>query len=135
MSKKNENEKAGLIGIVGGILLLIAGVTGAAAWQSISDTIVSLTGIEILGLVFGILVILGSLGGLLVIAGGFLIRGNKKVGPGKTMVTIGAGFGLIGLIIFIILTVRNGQMPFLTGLSIGFIGLILTISARKKARK
>lgn len=137
MGKKGmtENEKASIIAIIGGVLMLIAGVTGAAAWQTISDIAIELTGIEILGLVFGILVLLGSLGGLLVIVGGVLIRNKKRVGPGKGLITVGAGFGLIGLIIFIILTIVEGEIPFLTGLSIGFVGLILSISARQKAQK
>ncbi len=140
--RRSQNEKAGLVGIIGGILMMIAGVTGAATWASIGDQAIDITGVRALGMVFQVLVALGSLGGLLVILGSLFIgwqsikiKTKNRVKVGKFMITIGAGFGLIGLLIFLALTML-GDDPFrnfLGAMSIGFVGLICSIYARQKA--
>lgn len=138
----NTNEKAGMYAIVGGILMLIAGVTGAATWNTIGDFLVDFTGQEPLREVFKVLALIGSLGGLIVILGGIIIAGrmiankHKRVPVGKLLITIGAGFGLIGLLIFLAVTMlgENWLGNLLAAISIGFIGLVLSIVARQKAR-
>lgn len=140
--RRSQNEKAGIVGIIGGILMLIAGVTGAATWASIGEQAESITGITALGTVFQVLVALGSLGGLLVILGCLFIgwqiikiRTKNRVKLGKILISIGAGFGLLGLIIFIVLTAL-GEDPFgnfLGAIGIGFVGLLCSIYARQKA--
>ncbi len=72
----------------------------------------------------------------IVILGGLLIKSKKdNVKFGKLLITIGAGFGLIGLIIFVVLTIMGDDPTAgLFGvLGIGFIGLIFSIVARQKA--
>ena len=136
------NEKAGMYAIVGGILMLIAGVTGAATWKTIGDFLVDFTGQEPFREIFGVLALIGSLGGLIVILGGVIIAGKdiakkeKRVPIGKLLITIGAGFGLIGLLIFLAVTMLgdNWLSNLLAAISIGFIGLVLSIVARQKAR-
>ena len=135
MGEMTNNQKAAVIAIVGGIMMLIAGVTGAAAWERIGEIVQDAMENDSLNIVFQILAILGGLGGLLVILGGLLFLkegGSAKVG--KLLITIGAGFGLIGLIIFIILAIMGDDpgTTLLGALSIGFIGLILSIVARMK---
>jgi hypothetical protein len=131
---REQNKTAAILAILGGIILLIAGVTGAAAWERLGDLAIEITGIEALGTVFQILVVMGSLGGLLVILGGLLFSWDK-VGGGKVLIAIGAGMGLIGLIIFLILTLMSDDPGgnIIGALSIGFVGLILSIIARMKA--
>jgi len=137
-----DNETAGLIGIIGGVLMLIGGVTGAANWAKLGEIAIAVTGQEYLAIVFQILVLIGSLGGLIVIIGGLLIhekimKGDQKtrVTTGIILITIGAGFGLIGLIIFLVVTFmdKNPFINFLAGFGLGFIGLLMTIVARYKA--
>jgi hypothetical protein len=129
------NKTAGMLAILGGLFMLIAGLTGAATWQHLGDLAIDITGIDALGIVFQILVVMGSLGGLLVILGGLLLRADK-VGGGKALITIGAGMGIIGLLIFLIVTLL-GDDPggsLIGAMGIGFVGLILTIVARMKAQ-
>ncbi len=133
------NEEAGIYAIVGGVLMLIAGVTGAATWARIGDLAVEITGQESLEMVFQVLVLIGSLGGLVVILGGVLIHGKlvESVSGGKMLITIGAGFGLIGLLIFLVVTMM-GESPAITiiaAMGLGFVGLVLSIAARQKAVK
>ena len=143
MSEKrhSQNEKAGIVGLIGGVLMMVAGVTGAATWKNIGEQVVTITGIDALGSVFQILVALGSLGGLLVILGSLFIGWNvlnikttSRVKGGKIMITIGAGFGLLGLLIFLLITML-GEDPFgnfIGAIGIGFAGLICSIYARQK---
>ncbi len=137
-----DNETAGLIGIIGGVLMLLAGVTGAANWAKLGEIAIEVTGQEYLAIVFQILVLIGSLGGLVIILGGLLIhekimKGDQKmrVTTGIILITLGAGFGLIGLIIFLVLTFmgKDPMINFLAGIGLGFIGLLMTIVARYKA--
>ncbi|MBS3816476.1 MAG: hypothetical protein KGY76_02810 [Candidatus Thermoplasmatota archaeon] len=133
------NEEAGLYAVVGGVLMLIAGVTGAATWARIGELAVEITGQESLEIVFQVLVLVGSLGGLIVILGGVLIHGKlaESVSGGKILITIGAGFGLIGLLIFLVVTMM-GETPGVTiiaAMGLGLVGLVLSIVARQKAIK
>ncbi|MGM0511004.1 MAG: hypothetical protein ACQESD_07780 [Thermoplasmatota archaeon] len=137
-----DNETAGLMGIIGGVLMLLAGVTGAATWGKLGDIAIEVTGLGSLAIVFQVLVLIGSLGGLVVILGGLMLYGKIKKGDQKTrvitaiiLITIGAGFGIIGLIIFLVVTFM-GEDPainFLAGIGLGFIGLVMSIVARQKA--
>jgi len=104
--KMTNNEQAGLIAIIGGILMLLAGVTGAATWTALGDLVEGIMGNDSLNLVFQILALLGSLGGAIVMLGGLMIHGkyfkkmkkDSRVKGGKLFITIGAGMGIIGLI-------------------------------------
>lgn len=141
--KMTNNEQAGLIAIIGGILMLLAGVTGAATWTALGDLTEQIIGNDSLNLVFQILALLGSLGGLLVMLGGLMIHGkyikmkkDKRVKFGKLLITIGAGMGVIGLIIFLVLALlgSNPAGNILGAVGLGFIGLVMTIIARMKAK-
>ena len=138
-----RNEQAGLIAIIGGILMLVAGVTGAATWAALGDLIVEVTGSADLKMPFQVLALIGSLGGLLVILGGLMIHGkyikmkkDKRVKLGKLFITIGAGMGVIGLLIFLALALFSADPAgnILGAVGMGFIGLILTIVARAKTK-
>jgi hypothetical protein len=138
----NTNEKAGMYAIVGGVLMLLAGVTGAATWNALGDMAVEITNQESFRLVFQVMALIGSLGGLVVILGGLIIAGKiarkeKRVPVGKVLIAIGAGFGLIGLIIFLAITLLgdNPAENIMAAMSLGFIGLVLSIVARQKAQK
>ena len=130
-----KNSTAIAIAIVAGILLLITGVSGLATWEEIksfvTDNIVDNAVVQI---IFAILIFIASLGGIAVIIGGILI-GKNKIGTGKLLITLGAGLGLIGLIITIIITIYAGSFTLGGFFSIGSIGLILSIAARMMVKK
>jgi len=138
------SEKAAWLGIAGGILMIIAGVTGAATWNNIGEIAIQITGLDGLAPVFQVLVLLGSLGGLIVILGALFIGWKivkwpkkRRLQIGNIMITIGAGFGLIGLMILLAI-ILLGDDPFgnfLGAIGIGFIGLILSIKARAMISK
>ena len=131
------NKSAGNWAIIAGILLLVAGLTGVALWTLITDLIKAALPAALLSISDYIryLVFLASLGGIMVILGGLALRGNK-VGTGKFFIALGAGFGLIGLILIAITSVFAISVPITSVPSlVGFLGLILSIIARMKAKK
>jgi len=131
----SKNSKAMVIAIIAGILLLVAGLSGMAAWTAIKDFVIeNVTDNEIVQYVFAILIFIASLGGIAVIIGGLLI-GKGKVGTGKFLIMLGAGLGLIGLIFSIVVAYMEENLTIGSFLSIGAIGLILSIVARMLAKK
>ena len=131
----SKSSQAMGIAIIAGILLLIAGISGATTWEAIKGFVSSqFPGNEILEIVFVILIFIASLGGIAVIIGGLLI-GKKKIGTGRFFILLGAGMGIIGLIFSIIVAYSEGNLTISSFLSIGMIGIILSIAARIIAKK
>ena len=130
-----KNSKAMTVAIVAGILLLISGITGVAAWSEIEEFVATnIADNFIIQMIFVVLIFIASLGGIAVIAGGLLI-GKEKVGTGKFLIALGAGLGLIGLINSIYVGYSEGSPIIGSFFSIGAIGLILSIAARIMAKK
>lgn len=131
----SKNSQAMVIAIVAGVLLLIAGVSGFAAWETIKDFVTTnVIDNSVVQIVFAILIFIASLGGIAVIAGGLLL-GKNKVGTGKFLITLGAGLGLIGLIFSVLVAYMEGNLTIGSFFSIGAIGLILSIVARVMTKK
>jgi hypothetical protein len=131
----NKNSKVVWIAIIAGILLLIAGVNGIAAWETIKEFVVNnIADNAVIQIVFAVLIFIASLGGISVITGGILI-GKGKVGTGKFLITLGAGLGIIGLIVSIYVAYAESSLTISSFFSIGMIGLILSIAARLMAKK
>ena len=126
----SKNSKAMAIAIVAGILLLIAGVSGLATWETIKDFVTThIVDNSIAQIVFTILIFIASLGGIAVIAGGLLI-GKNKIRTGRLFIALGAGIGLIGLIFSILVACLEENLTIGSFFSIGALGLILSIVAR-----
>jgi len=119
-----------IIAIFAGILLLISGFSGLATWEAIKNFVTAnIVDNNIVQIIFAVLIFTASLGGLSVIIGGLLI-GRDKIGTGKLFIFFGAGLGLIGLIISIIVAVMESNFTLGSFFSVGAIGLILSIVAR-----
>ena len=131
----SKHKKAMFLAIIAGILLLISGINGIAAWETIKNFVTTnIADHFIIQIIFAVLIFIASLGGLSVIAGGLLI-GKDKTGTGKILISLGAGLGLIGLIIAIYIGYSEGSLTISSFFSIGVIGLILSIIARSMAKK
>jgi len=131
----SKNSKAMGIAIIAGILLLIAGLSGMAAWAAIKEFVINhVADNEIIQYAFVVLIFIASLGGIAVIIGGLLI-GKDKLRTGKFIIALGAGLGLIGLIFSVIVAYLGENLTIGSFLSIGAIGLILSIIARMIASK
>ena len=129
------NSKAMGIAIVSGILLFISGISGLAAWEEIKEFVTENIADEYaIQIIFAILIFIASLGGIAVIAGGVLI-GKNRVRTGKLAIALGAGLGLIGLIVSIVIAYTENSLTVGEFFSVGVIGLILSIIARSIATK
>ena len=129
-----RNRIAMIIAIAAGILLVVAGLSGAAKWETIK-TFVTTHIIDNIAvqIVFAILIFIASLGGISVIIGGMLI-GKNRVRTGKFTISLGVGMGLIGLIVSIVVAVMENSLIIGEFTSVGGIGLILSIVARVVAK-
>ena len=129
----SKNKAAMGVAIVAGLLLLIEGISGFATWTTIKEFVSdNVTDNEIVMYIFVILIFIASLGGISVIIGGLLI-GKNKVRTGKFIIALGAGLGLIGLIVSIIIGLTEGNFTLNSLITLGAIGLILSIVARMMA--
>ena len=130
-----KNSTAMGIAIIAGILLLISGVNGIAAWSEIEKFVTNnIADNFVIQIIFVVLIFIASLGGIAVIAGGFLL-GKNKVITGKFLIALGAGLGIIGLVISIYVGYKEWSSIIGSFFSIGAIGLILSIIARIMAKK
>ncbi len=129
-----DNEKAAILAVWAGALMLLSGVTGASQWGRTFDLVQQVLGqspaLRFVQLVF---VALGSVGGIFVMLGAYAFRENR-VRTGKTLILFGTGFTIVSLGIFIILQVRHGDLPFAGASLLGFLGIVLSIAARFKAK-
>ena len=131
----SKNKTAMILGIIAGILLLISGISGLATWETIKTFVTThIMDHFIVQIIFSVLIFIASLGGIAVMWGAVLI-GKEKVSVGKFFITLGAGLGLIGLIVSLIVVVLSSNFVFNSFFSVGTIGLILSIIARLIAGK
>lgn len=129
-----KNSTAGNLAVAGGVLLLITGITGVATWHKISGFIsTTVLGDYLPGNLFPILILIASLGGIVVIIGGLLIR-KDKIRIGKLLITIGVGMGLIGFVFSALYPIMSGDSLGFVGFGLGTVGIILTIAARTMAK-
>ena len=130
-----------LLCILGGILMIISSAVGSVSFFALVFGIASdLLGEEValaLFIVLTIFAFIAALGGVAVIIGVILVT-RDKIGLGKFIIGLGAGMGLIGLIIFIATNFMAGSLAILYAFiygGIGLFGVILTIFARRTFKK
>ena len=134
-----RNKLAGIIAIIGGILLFISGTAGMVGFlESLHDIVNELMGDtnETIENVFWILIIIAMLGGISVMIGGYLIWKDFPI-AGKILIILGTSMGVVGLIISLIGALYHGEtdnlMNWLTT-SFAGIGIICAIAAQKIAK-
>ena len=137
------NILAAVTAIVGGILLLAAGVTGGTGvWGFILNLIITHIGGEtaiIAAYTLNVLTILANLGGVTVIIGVVLFYVGR-ITIGRFLSSIGAGIGVIGFIILYAVSIVYGWTYLITITAnllttISGIGILLTIIASATAEK
>lgn len=134
-----RNQVPITLALIGGFLLFQVGWIGSIGFIDDIAAYALLyfpTIADIITLVLTALLYIASLGGIAVIVGGILIAMNRE-GTGKFVIGLGAGIGLIGLIIMLAeALIAGGVDAFLDVLtlvsqSIAWIGVILSILARR----
>jgi hypothetical protein len=131
---------AGMLGIIGGILILIGGGTGMVGFlNELREIIKNIMGDtnQTLETIFWILIFIAALGGIAVIIGGLLIYKNHVI-IGRILIALGAGIGIGGLIIGLIISLyRGAESEFFAWLTTSLlgIGIILSLIARFAAKR
>jgi hypothetical protein len=130
-----KNRDVMIISFIAGLCLLLSGTSGFATWNTIQQFVTTyLINNLFLQIIFSIIIFIASLGGIAVILGGLLI-GKNNVITGKFLIMLGAGMGLIGLIIACMIAIIQSNQILGGFFSIGTFGILLSIIARKKAKK
>ncbi len=130
-----DNEVAGVLAAIAGILFLVVGWTGARGVDHFFDLLVELFGPNpVFRVVSYVLIAIASLGGIAVLAGAVLIYYDRVRG-GRILVLLGAGAGIVSLILFLLLLLRNpGRIAAHEGVLPVLAGVVLSIAARLKSK-
>lgn len=141
-----RNIVAVIFCIIGGILMIIASIIGSAATFELIVEFLSRQFPDyetFLRIFLTVCIIIAAGGGISVIIGAIITF--KSLAPGKFIIGLGAGMGLIGLIIFIVTGIIAGTITgTVTGIiiglllgpaSYGIIGVFMTIFARRAMKK
>ena len=141
-----ENKKWIILCIIGGILMIISSVVGSIAFFEILFSYIEAdVGEDIAKIVSLVIQILGYVamgGGISVIIGAlFVAMDHYRLG--KFLISLGAGMGLISLLIAFFSGIYEGTVfedveGIVSGIahgSYGFLGILLTIFARIKLKK
>ncbi|MFX0097061.1 MAG: hypothetical protein ACFE7E_04810 [Candidatus Hodarchaeota archaeon] len=140
---KPSNFPSLILATIAGILLIVSRTSGGLGFYG---TILSYIAVQfggevalVVSYLLWALSIIASLGGFAVIIGGFLIH-RGRVTTGRFIISIGAGMGIIGLLVEIGSAALQGWTS-LVGLlfamtqSLSWIGIILSIVASLLAKK
>jgi hypothetical protein len=141
-----ENKKWILICIIGGILMIISSVIGSITFfETLFSLIEADVGEDVAKIISLVIQILGYIavgGGISVIIGALIVA-MDHYRLGKFLISLGAGMGLISLIIVFLTGIFEGSIvedvegiisEIIHG-SYGFLGIVLTIIARIKLKK
>ena len=141
-----ENKKWILICIIGGILMIISSVIGSITFfETLFSLIEADVGEDVAKIISLVIQILGyiAMGGGISVIIGALIVAMDHYRLGKFLISLGAGMGLISLIIVFLTGIFEGSIvedvegiisEIIHG-SYGFLGIVLTIIARIKLKK
>ncbi len=146
LAYSDQLDKCLYLAIVGGGLLILGGVSSFNALEilgfSEGDMIKVFTefggryGGSAIAMLFMALNVLSLIGGFVVILGGVTVHRNR-LRVGRILIDLGAGLGLFGVIILLIVTVAtlDIQSIIVTVLGLTFIGTLISLVARKMAPK
>jgi len=131
----------GALAVVGGFLIAVGGVTDHSFLLPLIHLLRPhlgefMTGIPlfvVLGAVYLVSLLVG-LGGVTVVVGGLLIFA-RHTGTGRLLIALGGGAGLLGLALSFGYTAFTMGVSTALGHSAYWIGLIMSVLARRVARK
>ncbi|MHA1484284.1 MAG: hypothetical protein ACTSPR_03080 [Candidatus Thorarchaeota archaeon] len=139
-TKDVHNSNALLLCLVGGLLVMLAGVSGTI--QLMEELLLSNgdamdpTALMTVEIVTGMLVLLTGLGGMGIVASGIILT-TRRVQLGRILVALFTGMGVLGLAANLVQLVMVGTLAMdlmhQVGQSLGWIGAMFAIIARTVA--
>jgi len=132
-----HNKNALLLSIIGGVLLIISGASGAiAVIDVLEDALTAMFGLSVVltfEAVMGYLSIMTSMAGVVAIIGGFMLT-TDKVWVGRIILLGAIAAGVLGLMMSMVQLVMAGTLNMNITLqlqqSMGWIGAIVLFVAR-----
>ena len=139
-TKDVHNSNALLLCLVGGLLVMLAGVSGTIQLMEelllSNGDVMDPTALMTVEIVTGMLVLLTGLGGLGIVASGIILT-TRRVQLGRILVALFTGMGVLGLAANLVQLVMVGTLAMdlmhQVGQSLGWIGAIFAIIARTVA--
>ncbi len=131
----DAKTEAGVLAIVGGILLFAGQFTGAARWAALRDTLAEL--IEItppIETLFFVIIGIASLGGIVAILAGVLLLRGQSALP-RLLILLSIGFGILGFLFYIVPQVLEGAFPLIGESVLVTVGIALALGARSLAKR
>jgi len=135
-----HNSNALLLCLVGGLLVMLAGVSGTIQLMEelllSNGDVMDPTALMTVEIVTGMLVLLTGLGGMGIVASGIILT-TRRVQLGRILVALFTGMGVLGLAANLVQLVMVGTLAMdlmhQVGQSLGWIGAIFAIIARTVA--
>ena len=139
-TKDVHNSNALLLCLVGGLLVMLAGVSGTIQLMEelllSNGDVMDPTALMTVEIVTGMLVLLTGLGGIGIVASGIILT-TRRVQLGRILVALFTGMGVLGLAANLVQLVMVGTLAMdlmhQVGQSLGWIGAIFAIIARTVA--
>ena len=139
-TKDVHNSNALLLCLVGGLLVMLAGVSGTIQLMEelllSNGDVMDPTALMTVEIVTGMLVLLTGLGGMGIVASGIILT-TRRVQLGRILVALFTGMGVLGLAANLVQLVMVGTLAMdlmhQVGQSLGWIGAIFAIIARTVA--
>lgn len=129
-----RNTEAGFLAAVAGVLLLIAGLNGAASVDKFFALLEEWFGTnEALRVLAYVLAGIAALGGVAVIIGGYFVAVDR-VRVGKLLIALGSGAGILTLLLFLARNVASEQFSYVYAVLPAILGVALAIAARFLAK-
>lgn len=129
-----RNTEAAILATIAGVLLLVAGVNGAAGVDRFFELLESWFGSnEALRIVAYVLGAIAALGGVAVLLGAYSV-GTDHVRLGKILIALGSGAGLLTLLLFLAKNVTSEQFSYLYAVLPTLLGVVVAIVARFRAK-
>jgi hypothetical protein len=125
----NKRKTSFILSILSGILFIISGTDGVSSWKTLENIILHYLDLGIIKIIFVLIIIIASFGGLSVIFGGYLIY-KRKTKSGILIISIGSGAGLISFLLNIFILIVTDGLSLGWFLSFSTVAIILSITAR-----
>ena len=124
------NDEAALLAVVAGFLLIVSGYTGVRSVDRFFTLLEDLLGSRPFLIVLAYVFIgVASLGGFVVIFGGYLIW-KDRVRLGRVLILIGSGAGFFTLLLFVLVNLHREEFSLLASVLPAILGVALGIIAR-----
>ncbi len=133
MKRRKKNAFAFMFALFASLLLFFSGTTGLSSWKQIESIVTLIINDPTIQLVFTIVFIISSFGGLAVLGGGVFIL-SDKIRWGRVLIMLGTGTGIFTLLSHIIIMIISKEFSLAWFSSSATIGIVLSIIASKIAK-